>query len=469
MKKTTFALYFGNRGFFPEQLIAAARAELSARIGALGYETRMMAADATRFGAIETPQEGRLFARFLAENKSAVDGVIICLPNFGDERGAVEAVRDAGVPVMVMAYPDSLDKMDFQSRRDAFCGKLSVMDMLRQYRIPYTAFESHVVHPSSDEFAREIHIFAGVCRVVNGMRRMTVGAVGARVSAFKTVRWDEVTLQKYGITTESIDLSEVFQRMRSVDTASEAYRTRFTRVSGYADLSAVPAAKVEQFTRLSVALDDIIAEYSLDSVALRCWLEMQKEIGIAPCMIIGEMNDRGIPTACETDVGNAVAMRSLTLASGLPSTCLDWNNNYGDEKNKCILFHCGPVPASLMTGIGVVVDHPMFAKSLGAGNGFGPNTGRIKPMPMTFASTKTEDGVLSYYLGEGRFTDDPIAKEFFGCGGVAEINGLPRALFHIGKEGYRHHVSVTPSHSAEAVREAFSTYLNYTRTDLCRS
>lgn len=466
MKTTTFAVLFSNRGFFPEHLIASARTEVDARIRSLGYSTLMMDDTATHFGAVETPGEGKAFARFLADHRGEFQGVIIVLPNFGDERGVIEAVRDAAVPLLVLAYPDALTAMDFQSRRDAFCGKLSVMDMLRQYRIPYTAFETHVVHPVSDEFGHEIRTFAGVCRVVGGLRRMTVGAVGARVSAFKTVRWDEVTLERYGITTEAIDLSDVFQRMRAVDTASKPFKERHARVCGYADLAAVPNSAVEQFTRLSVALDDVIEEHSLDSVALRCWLDMQKEIGIAPCMIIGEMNDRGIPTACETDVGNAIAMHALSLASGEASTCLDWNNNYADAKDKCILFHCGPVPASLMQGKGTVIDHPMFAKALGAGHGYGPNIGRIKPMPMTFASTKTEGGILSYYLGEGRFTDDGIPEEFFGCAGVAEINGLSRALYRIGKEGYRHHVSITPSHAAPAVREAFTTYLGYTETGI---
>ncbi|MEK6793366.1 MAG: hypothetical protein AABZ39_01220 [Spirochaetota bacterium] len=464
--RSRFALYFGNRGFFPERLIAAARSETEQALKRLGHDSITMDATATRFGAVETADEGRAYARFLEEHRGKFDGVIIVLPNFGDERGAVEAVRDARVPILVIAYPDEIAHMDFQSRRDAFCGKFSVMDMFYQYRIPYTSFMPHTVHPLSDEFAREIRIFDGVCRVVNGMRRMTVGAIGARTTAFKTVRWDESAMETYGISTEALDLSDIFLRMKSADTGSKRFEERRTHLLSYANMSAVPPHAIEQFTRLSLVLDDVKKEYHLDAMAIRCWMEMQKELGIAPCVLIGEMNDRGIPTACEVDIGNAVAMHALTLASTTPASCLDWNNNYGDDEGRCILFHCGPVPRELMTDKGTVVDHPMFAKALGAGKGYGPNIGRIRETPFTFLSTKTENGKLLYYLGEGEFTGDVIPKEFFGCGGVAKIPDLQRVLFTIGRKGYRHHVSVTAGTVCASVEEAFSNYLKYDRTTL---
>jgi L-fucose isomerase-like protein len=173
-----------------------------------------------------------------------------------------------------------------------------------------------------------------------------------------------------------------------------------------------------------------------------------------------------VPAACEVDVCNALAMRALSLASGGPAACLDWNNNYGDEPDKCILFHCGPVPQSLMTGKGRVVDHPMIAKAFGAGCGWGPNVGRIAAGPMTYASCKTDDGKVCFYLGQGEMTADPIPEDFFGCAGVARIEGLQQKLNRIGYSGYRHHVTMTFGHVAAAVREAFTRYLGYEVIDL---
>ena len=154
-------------------------------------------------------------------------------------------------------------------------------------------------------------------------------------------------------------------------------------------------------------------------------------------------------------------MRALRLASQQPATCLDWNNNYGEHPDKCILVHCGPVPQSLMTGPGTVIDHPMFAKALGAGCGWGPNVGRLAPTPMTYASAKTENGKLTLYLGQGEITADPIPNDFFGCAGVALIPGLQDKLQRIGYEGFRHHVSLTSGRLERALREALGRYLNY--------
>jgi len=466
MKKTTFVLFFGNRGFFPESLIAGAREELKEVLNALGHDVLILDPDVTRFGAVESPAEGAKFAEFMLENKGQFGGVILSLPNFGDETGAVTAMEEAGVPILIHAYPDEIDKMGFDSRRDAFCGKFSIMDVFSQYGIKFSSHIPHVIHPRSAKFAEHIGRFDALCRVVNGMKKMIVGAIGARTTAFKTVRFDELTLQKYGITTEVLDLSEVIQQVREFDVSKPAYKAKADILRNYTNWAGVPDAAFDNHVKLGVVLDEIIDEYRMDAIALRCWIEFEKQLKIAPCVLLSEINDRGIPAACELDVGNAVAMRALNLASGKPATCLDWNNNWGEDEDKCILFHCGPVPQSLMSAKGEVIDHPMFAKAFGDGCGFGCNVGRISPMPMTFASSRTYNGKLEFYLGEGRFTEDIIPKEFFGCAGVAEIADLQTKLQKIGFAGYRHHVSLTPGHLEEAVREAFEKYLEYNILDI---
>ena len=461
MKKTTFALFFGNRGFFPETLIAGARQELEARLKQLGYDSLMMSVEATPHGAVESAAEGEKYAAWLATKRGQFEGVILCLPNFGDETGAVAALKDAGVPILIHAYPDELDQMGFRKRRDAFCGKFSVMDVFCQYGVPFTTFPPHTVHPQTDVFADQLHEFACVCRVVKGMRNFTVAAVGARTTAFKTVRFDELTLQRHGITCETLDLSSVISAVRRLKDDDERVAKKSARLNDYSNCSSVPPAAMLTMSKLGVVLDDLVETLKLDALAIRCWLELELELKVAPCLLVSELNDRLIPCACEVDVCNAVAMHALRLASGRPATCLDWNNNYGEDPDKCILFHCGPVPQSLMTAKGEVVDHPMFAKALGGGCGWGPNVGRIAPMPMTYASCKTENGKLTFYLGEGEITKDKIADDFFGCAGVAQIPHLQNKLHTIGHGGYRHHVSLTPGRVERAVREAFTRYLKY--------
>lgn len=468
MKKLTFALYFGNRGFFPGELIDSAREEMRRAVHAIGMDTLEMDASLTRFGAVETMAEGKIYADFLEKNRGKYDGVILCLPNFGDENGATVALRDAGVPILLQAYPDEVGLMDFQHRRDAFCGKLSIADVFRQSGIPFTVFEPHVCHPLSEEFGAQLIKFSQVCNVVKRLRRFSVGAVGARTTVFKTIRFDELALQNYDITCESLDLTQLFEAMHAVDTASAAFKAAREKIAGLADHSKMPAAQLDAQARLYLALKKLAADYYMDALGLRCWNEMQSEFRIAPCAVMGLLNQEGLPVACELDVCNAIAMAALQAAADMAPICMDWNNNYGEDPDKCILFHCGSVAPELMVQKGEVISHKMFDKGceeLG-GVGWGCNQGRVKPAPMTYLSAKTEDGLLSFYMGEGYITDDPIEEAFFGCAGVAQIPGLQQLMVGICREGFRHHVSITLSHVEDAIREAFETYLGYDIVDI---
>jgi L-fucose isomerase-like protein len=459
--KTTFALFFGNRSFFPASLQASARKQMQQSLKKLGHKTMVLNSKATRHGAVETPEEGQRYANFLRKNEGKYGGVILCLPNFGDETGAVAALKDSGVPILVQAYPDDPDKMAPALRRDAFCGKFSVMDVFCQYDVLFTALTPHTVHPGSKAFASNVDYFDRLCRVYNGMKEIVVGAIGARTTAFKTVRFDELALQRYGVTIETLDLSDIFARVKALKSSSAKVKRKIELLKKTCSWKGVPKEACEKLAKLAVVLDEVIREYRMDALAFRCWIEIQQQLGISPCVLLGLLNERRIAAACEVDVGNAVAMRALSLASGKAPACLDLNNNYGNEENKCILFHCGSVPSSLMTNKGRITDHAILMNAVGEGCGYGCRQGRITPMQFTYGSVKTEDGQVCMYLGEGRFTDDPIADDYFGCAGVAEIPGLQEKLQAIGYLGYRHHTSITPGHVAEPMYEALEKYLGY--------
>jgi len=461
MNKTTFALFFGNRGFFPASLIASAREELTRELNALGHEVLILDTEATRYGAVETPQEGEVYASFLRANRGKFGGVIVCLPNFGDETGAVAALQESGVPVWIQAYPDEYDKMSPALRRDSFCGKISIMDVFRQYGVKFTALKPHTVKPGSLRFKANVDEFDRICQIVGGVKGMVVGAIGARTTPFKTVRIDEVALQRHGVTVETFDLSDIFLRMKVIKPEESAYVEKAKRLRDASYWQDVPGHAFDNLVRLSVTLDKLAEEARLDAMAIRCWTEMQLQMGISPCLVMGLLNEIGLATACEVDLGNAVAMRALHLASYGPVGLLDWNNNYGEEDDKCILFHCGSMPPSLMEGQGRIADHVILANAVGQGNGFGCNVGRIKPMDFTFSSLMTDEGRVKLYLGEGRFTSDPIPDNFFGVGGVAEIRNLQDVLLYIGNNGHRHHVSITPGQVQSPLREALGNYLNF--------
>jgi L-fucose isomerase-like protein len=464
--RSRFALFVGNRGFFPASLLETARRELTEVLEGAGHQVLALDAGATRHGAVETAREGEVYARFLRENAGRYDGVVLTLPNFGDETGAVAALREAGVPILVHAWPDELERMAPAERRDAFCGKFSVMDVFCQYGVRFTALKPHTVHPRSPRFAENLDAFDRTCRVVRGMRSLVVGAIGARTTAFKTVRCDELALQRHGVTVETFDLSGVLSRVARLSPGDDRVRAQRDRLARATSWAGVPEAAQDKLARLGAVLEAMIEENGLGAIALRCWVELQEQLGVSPCVLLGELNDRGVAAACELDLGNAVTMQALRLASGGPATCLDWNNNYGDDDNRCILFHCGPVPPSLMAGRGQVSDHLILANATGPGCGWGCNVGRIAPTPFTYGSLLTQDGKLEIYLGQGRFTADPIPASFFGCAGVAHIEGLQDKLLRIGAAGHRHHVSVAAGHHLAPVVEGLGKYLGYEVTVL---
>jgi L-fucose isomerase-like protein len=295
---------------------------------------------------------------------------------------------------------------------------------------------------------------------VKGLRGMVVGAIGARTTPFKTVRIDELALQKHGITVETLDMADVIGRVRAMN-GKAATNEKAHTLRQSARWDGVPEKAFDNLARLSVVLDQIIEEYQMDAISIRCWTEIQQQLGISPCVVLGALNNEGVGAACEVDLGSAITLHALHLASGEATTCLDWNNNYADEDDKCILFHCGPVPNDLMAGPGRITDHDILMNSIGPGIAYGCNVGRLSPFNFTFGNLMSEDGGLRWYLGHGEFTDDPVPTDFFGCAGVAHVDHLQDVLLHVMRNGHRHHVNLTPGYYAAPLREALHDYLGH--------
>lgn len=455
--KITFALYFGNRGFFPGEFIKDARDEMKKAVLSMGFDYICMEEDKTKFGAVETIEEGKLYAEFLKQNEGKYQGIIICLPNFGDENGAQAALKNACVPILIQAYPDEIGKMDFAHRRDAMCGKFAMCNVLRQMNIPFSLTKKFVVSPSDESFKKDLERFGAICRVTRGMKGFSVGAIGARTTAFKTVRYDESAFEKSGITVEAIDLSEVFSVMRAQ--SEDKINAAKEKILAIASFSGYPDEKLENMARIHAAMEEIVKKYDLSAVAVRCWNEFETEFKVAPCTSLCILNEDGICAACEVDVVNAVMMRALSLAANNPCTLLDLNNNYGAAEDKAIMFHCGPCAVSMLEGKGTIIEHLMFKKCFGEGSGVGVNKGKLKSGEITFGSLKTENGRISAFVSDGEFTSDEIEEAFFGTGKVCKKENFYDICGFMALSGYKHHICVTYGNVKEAVAEAFEKYL----------
>ena len=460
------ALLVANRGFFPSSVIEATYGDMRAAAAKVGVELLEIEPGKVKYNAVETTQEGMVYHDFLEAHRGEYDGVIISLPNFGDENGIKAALRDVKVPVLLQAYPDEIGKMDFAHRRDAFCGKLGLCAVFKQMGFKFTSGKPFVMHPLSEAFAKELQDFVAICRTVKKMRYMRLGVFGARTTAFKSVRYDEGAMERVGIDTESYDLTYVMERYEAEKPDSEGARWFRERLLATGDYEAAPAYAMDNLSRLGAALMGIIKDDRLDGIAIRCWSELQHLLHIAPCALLGIFNSLGVPAACETDASNALMMVALNAASGQPAGCLDINNNYGDDPEKAILFHCGPLPIELMVKPGHIEEHLMFTKTQGENCSWGVNVGHIKPGEITIAGGRTEDGEVRYFVEKAVITDDPIEPGYFGTPGVMRMEGLQDKLFTMQEEGFRHHAIITPGDHVREVEEALSKYLGYRRIRL---
>lgn len=455
------ALLVANRGFFPSSVIESAYSEMLAAFEKVGVEALCIDDGLTKYNAVETTGEGMVYAKFLEAHRGEYDGLVICLPNFGDENGIKAAIADVNVPILLQAYPDEIGKMDFAHRRDAFCGKLALGSVLAQMGKKYTTYTPFVVHPSSEEFHEQLSTFAATCRVVAGMKKMRVGCIGARTTAFKSVRFDEFALENVGIDVETYDLSTFVQAMQQLDDNDSAVLEWKKKLADVVCFANAPEGRELAVAKLGVVVSRLIEENQLDAIAIRCWSELQTTFGISPCSVMGILNQNGVAAVCETDVANAIAMKGLSLAAGKGAGCLDLNNNYGEELDKCILFHCGPLPMDLMTGPGHVESHKMLDKSYGPDCSWGLNVGKMKTGAVTYSGMRTENGKLQFFVDEGCITDDPVEKEFFGVPGVLQTENLQNKLYTIGMAGFHHHAAIVCGNVAQAVTEAFTKYLGY--------
>jgi L-fucose isomerase-like protein len=462
MSKATLGVIVGNRDFFPDKLVTEARADVERLFTELEIDAVMLAESQSKLGSVETWAHAQRCADLFRASRDRIEGVLVVLPNFGDEKGVADTLKlaELNVPVLVQAYPDDLDQFGVERRRDAFCGKISVCNNLRQYGIPFSLTSEHTIPLDSPEFRADLLDFLDVCKVVRGLRRARIGAVGARPNAFNTTRYSEKLLQAAGISVSTVDLSDIFARADKLADTDAPVRDRVAAISAYADASRVPAPAMTRMARLGVALTDWMNELSLDATAIQCWSSMQQNFGVNCCTLMSMMSERLMPSACEVDITGVVTMYALQLASGTPSALVDWNNNYGRDPNKCVLFHCGNWAKSFLPDAKIETA-PILGSILGEQNTYGAMSGRTPPGPLTFARVSTDDGSgrIRAYCGEGSFTADPLAT--FGTRAVAEIPRLQQLMRYICKNGFEHHAAMSASHCASAFGEALETYLGW--------
>lgn len=467
LKPVTVGLIVGNRGFFPSHLCERGREEMIDVLQKAGFKVIALSPQDTEYGSIESLSDAQKCAELFDQHRKEIDGVVVTLPNFGDERAIANALRFSklNVPVLIQATPDDADNMLITDRRDSFCGKMSACNNLRQYGIPFTLTRLHTVAPRHPSFQADLADFAAICRVARSTRGLRIGALGARPQAFNTVRYSEKLLERSGITIETLDMYELFGWVNKMADSDALVQSKLAAIKAYVETKGVAESNLIKMAKFGAAIDGWMQRSQLTATAIQCWTAMEEFFGIVPCTLMSMMSNELTPSACEVDVAGTVAMHMLAQASVKPAALVDWNNNYGDDPDKGVVFHCSNLPKDIFAQnkkekVSMQYQE-IIAGTVGAENTYGTIYGRVAKNPFTYLRVSTDDtaGVMRAYVGEGEFTEDPLLT--FGGYGVVKVPNLQGLLNHICENGYEHHVSVTPAQVAKPLHEAMTKYMGW--------
>ena len=461
-EKITFGVIVGNRDVFPDHLAREGREDIIKVLNELNFDYVLLTENDTKYGVVETHEDAKKCAELFKQNREKIAGVLLCLPNFGDEKGIAETLKiaDLNVPLLIQASSDEINKMNRQYRRDAFCGKISVTSVLYQHGIPFTLTEIHTCEITSEQYKKDLRKFEKICRIVKKLRNLRVGQIGTRPNAFDTVRYSEKILEFNGISVEPIDMSEIFGEIKRLPNDDPQVKEKIEFIKNYTPTTEFPEDGLIKLAKLAVIVEKWVIEKELDGFAFQCWPSIQDNFGIVPCAVMSMFSEGLVPAACEVDVAGLIGMLILQYASDCPSAILDWNNNYGDDPNKMVLFHCSNLPKSFFQDTRMTI-HPIIADQKGGDVSFGAIQGKIKIRPCTLLRIETDDlfGEMKALLTEGKYVEDPL--ETYGGYGVVEIPNLQELLKSVCIGGFAHHVASTLNEVGDIVHEALFKYLGY--------
>ncbi|MFW6256973.1 MAG: L-fucose/L-arabinose isomerase family protein [Bacillota bacterium] len=456
-EQMSMGIIMGNRGFFSDDLCKQARKNFIPVLKKAGIKPIILSENENVFGSVESRNDARKCAELFKQHQEELKGIIVTLPNFGDEKAIAETFKmsNLDVPVLVHAFPDDKNKLDYSNRRDSFCGKISVCNNLRQYGIKFTLTEAHNEAPGSELFRTDLNKFKGICRVVDKLRGARVGVIGPRPAGFNTVRYSEKILERNGISVEPLGIAKIIS---GVQEANNNHQIK--EIKEYIETGTIAENKLEKMAGLLQQLRSWIKEEELDSVAIQCWDSLEKFLGITPCSIMSLLANNYLPASCEADVMGAVSMLALQEAAKKPSALADWNNNFGNYPDKAVLFHCGNFARDMYQNCEMKYAE-ILGSTLGEENTEGAIYGILKSGEITFGRLSTDDntGKIKAYLAEGELIEADL--DINGSWGVVEVPGLQDLMKYICQEGFEHHVAINLSSVSAILEEAFSNYLGW--------
>jgi L-fucose isomerase-like protein len=457
-----FGLIVGARGGFPDHLVETGRKRILEKLTVWGHKVLITEESKTSFGGVKTFEDAQITADFFRAHSKEIEGILITLPNFGDEGSITEAVRLSGLrlPILVQADSDKIGKLGVEERGGAYCGKLSVCNNLYQNDIPFTNTSTHTCDLDDPAFAKDVERFARVCKVVNKLRNARLGAIGSRPAPFNTLRYSEKLFMQSGIFTVTEDLLEIFGRAQAVSDSDRIKKT-IEEMKDYVNIPAsVPSEVVERLAKFDIVLKDWVKDHQIDVTAVQCWNSPYERYGCAVCTSMAMLSSAGIPSACEMDMGSAVSMLALQQAAEKPAFCEDWYVPYHDDS--CVCIHCSNFAKEVFEEKPIMGANCVAERNYGTNNCTGALKGKVATGPMTCLKLTTDDknGKIKAVVSSGKIIEGNDVK-IYSPHVVCQIPKLEKLMDYLCKNGFEHHFAMVQADVADEITEALSTYMGW--------
>jgi L-fucose isomerase-like protein len=289
--------------------------------------------------------EDAIFAASYFKEK-AVDAVFIPFCNFGQEEAVAKLGKELNVPLLIWGPSDEIPNPTATYRStDSQCGIFAASKALRLYGVKFTYIENCAI--DDEIFKNGFNIFIETSRIVRAFRRARIAQISVRPQQFLNLMVNEAELlEKFDIEivpitgVQLIDTIKIIQK-KEVDQIDAL----LVDIEKKIDLSQVQDKKL--IAAIALGIMKIAQQYDCSAVASDCWHTINREFGVGPWFVFGDLYDRGLPCTNECDIHGAITSLLAIGAGNNKSAAFltDLTMRHPNNKNAELLWHMGFAPS----------------------------------------------------------------------------------------------------------------------------
>lgn len=269
--------------------------------------------------------------------------------DFGEEQPVAEVAHAFHLPTLVWGERDARPNTYEKRAKDTQCGMFAATRVLKRFGVTYSYIYS--CKADSPEFRKGYETFLRAANVVKEIKNIRIAKIGSRPDPFASVVANEGDLaEKLGIVTVPISVAQVAKRaMEIIETDDDSYNACLQELLDRYDMSAITEEHQKKVAAIRMAAKQLLEEFGCTVAAMQCWPAFVEQIGIRPCLTLGEMSGERIPIACECDLNGAVTLAMLRAVSlsEKPTFFADLTIRHPENDNGELLWHCGQFPYEL--------------------------------------------------------------------------------------------------------------------------